>query len=369
MKLGMIMTPIHAAGRDTHAGLLQDVEMAVQADALGYDEFWIAEHYSALRTPVNCPFTFLANLIARTKRMKLGTGVVNLPYHHPAVIAAHAALLDHLSEGRLLLGVGPGGLPSDFELFGVTDSERRAGLARETIDTILALWSQDGPYEFTGQYRDVGLREFVFPELGVGTVLKPYQTPHPPIACPAASPYSGTVRDAGRRGWSPISANFIPAYSVRSHWQVYAEGCAEVGRAPDPDNWRVTRTIFVGADAAAAADYLLDPEGIFHDFFDYVVRLFAKAKMTSLMKSDPDMPDEAVTPERVLRECAIAGDTHSVVEQILAYREEVGPFGVLLFWTVDAPRREDWEALLASSARLAGEVMPRVRERLGAPAR
>lgn len=369
MKLGMIMSPIHAAGRDTHAGLLQDVEMAVQADSLGYDEFWIAEHYSALRTPVNCPFTFLANLIARTKRIRLGTGVVNLPYHHPAAVAAHAALLDHLSEGRLLLGVGPGGLPSDFELFGVTDNERRAGLAREAIDTILALWSQDGPYDVAGRYWNVRLREFVFPELGVGTVLKPYQMPHPPIACPAASPYSGSVRDAGRRGWSPISANFIPAYSVRSHWQVYAEGCAEAGRAPDPDNWRVARTLFVGADPAAATDYLMDPEGIFHDFFDYVVRLFAKARMTHLLKSDPDMPDEAVTPERVLRECAIAGDTHSVVEQILAYREEVGPFGALLFWTVDAPRREDWKALLASSASLAGEVMPQVRERLGAPAR
>ena len=198
--------------------------------------------------------------------------------------------------------------------------------------------------------------------------MKPYQRPHPPIACPAASPYSDSVRYAGTRGWSPISANFIPAFAVRSHWQVYAEGCVEAGRTPDPDNWRVTRTIFVGDDTAAAKDYLLDPEGIFYDFFDYVVRLFGKAKMTWLMKSDPEMPDDAVTTERVLGETAIAGDTASVVEQILNYREEVGPFGTLLFWTVDAPLREDWETLLASSARLASEVMPRVRERLGAPA-
>ena len=365
MKLGMIMTPIHTAGRDTHAGLLQDVEMAVRADSLGFEEFWIAEHYSALRTPVNCPFTFLANLIARTKRIKLGTGMVNLPYHHPVVVAAHAALLDHLSEGRLLLGVSPGGLPSDFELFGVTDTERRTAMAREAIDTILALWTQDGPYEIAGTHWDIGLKDFVFPELGVGTVLKPYQKPHPPIACPAMSPFSDSVRYAGTRGWSPISANFIPAYAVRSHWQVYAEGCAAAGREPDPENWRVTRTIFVGTDDAAAKDYLLDPDGIFHSFFDYVVRLFGKAGMTSIMKSDPTMPDDAVTTERVLRETAIAGDTASVVEQILDYREEVGTFGALLFWTVDAPRPEDWEKLLASVTLLANEVMPRVRARLG----
>ena len=81
----------------------------------------------------------------------------------------------------------------------------------------------------------------VLEEFGVGVTVKPYQKPHPPIALPAISPYSGSMKVAGQRGWIPISSNIIPTYSVASHWQKYLEGCEEANRPADPEIWRVGR--------------------------------------------------------------------------------------------------------------------------------
>ena len=197
MKLGMFMMPVNDHRRDTHTVLKEDVEIAVACDRLGFDEFWIGEHYTTLSEPVTCPFMFLSNLIARTERMKLGTGVVNLPQRHPVQTAAHAALLDHLSDGRLILGVSPGGLVSDFEMFGVTDLQVRREMAGEAIETVLKLWSTDPPYDIRGKYWTLRLEDYHWPDLGVGAMIKPYQKPHPPLVASAMSPDSGGVRSRG----------------------------------------------------------------------------------------------------------------------------------------------------------------------------
>ena len=83
MRLGMFMMSLHDPARDNHEVLLEDVEIAAYCDELGFDEFWIGEHYTASSEPVPAPMIFIANLLARTKHMKLGTGVVNLPQCHP----------------------------------------------------------------------------------------------------------------------------------------------------------------------------------------------------------------------------------------------------------------------------------------------
>ena len=201
MKLGMFMMPVNDHRRDTHTVLKEDVEIAVACDRLGFDEFWIGEHYTTLSEPVTCPFMFLSNLIARTERMKLGTGVVNLPQRHPVQTAAHAALLDHLSDGRLILGVSPGGLVSDFEMFGVTDLQVRREMAGEAVETVLKLWSTEPPYDIRGKYWTLRLEDYHWPDLGVGAMIKPYQKPHPPLVASAMSPDSGGVRSAAARGW------------------------------------------------------------------------------------------------------------------------------------------------------------------------
>ena len=121
MKLGYFMMPLHDPTKDYHQALAEDTEAIILADQLGFEEAWVGEHFTSAAEPITSPLLFMATLIARTQRIKFGTGVLCLPQYHPAVVAGYAAMFDHLSEGRFIMGIGPGGLPSDFELFGVMD--------------------------------------------------------------------------------------------------------------------------------------------------------------------------------------------------------------------------------------------------------
>ena len=365
MKLGMFMMPVNDHRRDTHTVLKEDVEIAVACDRLGFDEFWVGEHYTTLSEPVTCPFMFLSNLIARTARMRLGTGVVNLPQRHPVQTAAHAALLDHLSDGRLILGVSPGGLVSDFEMFGVTDPQIRREMASESIEMVLKLWSSEPPYDIGGKYWTLRLEDYHWPDLGVGTMIKPYQKPHPPLVASAMSPNSGSVRAAAQRGWGVISANFVPVSTIKSHWESFAAGCAQSGREPAPADWRLARSIFVAADDAEAKAYVRDPEGPFAHYYGYLVALIKRAAFHAIMKSGPEMADEEVTPDYACANFAIAGDPASVTAQLLALREEVGPFGTILMTATDCLNDAHKAVLLASMRAMAEEVMPRLGRALG----
>ncbi|MBL8700413.1 MAG: LLM class flavin-dependent oxidoreductase [Alphaproteobacteria bacterium] len=355
MTLGLFMMPYHDPRRDVHRALLDDVDTAVHADQVGFDEFWVGEHYSAPSEPITSPFIFLANLIARTKRIRLCTGVINLPNQHPAVVAAHAALLDHLAQGRFTFGISTGGLPSDFELFKRTDGAERASMMVESADMIARLWASDGPYELHGKHWDISLKDFVVPELGVGAILKPHQRPHPPMAVSAASPSSGSVRLAGARGWQFISAHFCTRASIKSHWAAYLAGCESAGRRPDPSAWRVARVIHVARDDAEARAYVEDPAGPYYDFWRYLLGLLRRAGQIGMLKTDKTLPDDAITPEYALREFAIYGSPARVAERLQSLRDEVGPFtGVVALAIEFGDRRR----VLDSLSLLASEVRP-----------
>ena len=133
MKLGYFMMPLHDPKKDYHQALAEDTDAIILADQLGFEEAWVGEHFTSAAEPITSPLLFMATLIARTQQIKFGTGVLCLPQYHPAVVAGYAAMFDHLSEGRFIMGIGPGGLPSDFELFGVMDLDRNAMM----VDLIL----------------------------------------------------------------------------------------------------------------------------------------------------------------------------------------------------------------------------------------
>src|SRR5579875_1201603 len=124
MQLGLFMMPLHDPSRDYSAVLREDREAVLLAEQLGFAEAWVGEHYAAATEPITDPLQFMATLIPETKSIKFGTGVLNLPQHHPAQVAGNVALFDHLSDGRYIMGVGPGGLGSDFELFQTFDKNR-----------------------------------------------------------------------------------------------------------------------------------------------------------------------------------------------------------------------------------------------------
>ena len=190
MELGMLMMPLHRPERPFLTVLREDQDAIILADELGFAEVYVGEHYSNKPEQITSPFIFLATLIERTKRIKLGTGVINLPQQHPAIVAAHAAMFDQLAQGRFIFGIGPGGSPGDFEMFKLNNPPDRPKMMQESIETILKIWTQEPPYEFPGGYWDFQIKDAYRSDLGVGVMARPYQTPHPPIAVSIMSPRS-----------------------------------------------------------------------------------------------------------------------------------------------------------------------------------
>src|ERR1700691_2593763 len=133
MRLGMFMMPVHPPTRAFADTLAEDEEKSLYADKLGVDEMWLGEHFSASTEPIPSPLMFMASLLPRTKNLSFGTAVICLPNHHPVKVAAEVAQFDHMSRGRFMLGIGAGGLLSDFELFGNSDRGVRTRKAMEWI--------------------------------------------------------------------------------------------------------------------------------------------------------------------------------------------------------------------------------------------
>lgn len=357
MKLGTFAMPLHPATRPLVDIIAENTEKIILADKLGFDEAWIGEHISCVTEPISAPMMFLASLIPQTKNIKFATGVIALPNHHPALVAAEASLFDHLSKGRFIFGVGPGGLASDMELFGNLDGDVRNERMAESMSTILKIWSQDPPYDIPGKHWPIKLTEMLIPELGVGQMGKPFQKPHPPIALSSMSPGSGSVSYAAKQGWIPVTANFSPESTVISHWQKYVEGCNAAGREPTGKDWTVARNILIAESDAQAEDWLLDPKGSNIYYFDYLWEVLKRANYTIVAKPDINMKDEDVTVEAIVKASVIYGSSKTVAEKIINLRERSGPFGTLLMAGLDGSG-DNLERERQSMTRLAKEVLP-----------
>jgi alkanesulfonate monooxygenase SsuD/methylene tetrahydromethanopterin reductase-like flavin-dependent oxidoreductase (luciferase family) len=266
-------------------------------------------------------------------------------------------MLDHILKGRFILGISPGGLMSDAEVFGNYQKDRNA-IFLESINMVLEIWKGEAPYNLSGQFFNVSTGKTMIPEIGQGSILKPYQKPHPPIVVTAVAPHSKGVTEAAKRGWTPISANFLLPEWVKSHWPKYVEGREAVGAKANASEWRVAKSIFVADDDKVAARYAHSAEGPYHFYFRQLVRkLVGFGGRSNLFKTDQSQPDSEITPDTVTKKLVIAGSVNSVVDQILAFREQVGDFGTLLYPC------HDWQdpALGRRSMQLMAEqVMPRV---------
>src|SRR5579872_6941417 len=244
MKLGYFTMPLHPPTRNYTETLKEDREAIVLADKLGFAEAFVGEHVTDRAETITSCLVFIASLIGETRRIKLGSGTINLPNAHPAAVAAQVAMIDHLLEGRFLLGISPGGLRSDAEAFGNLDADRTAMFV-EAIDMVLKLWATDPPYKLEGKFWRVTTERTLDKEIGQGVIVKPYQKPHPPIVVTAVAPFSKGVTAAAERGWTPISANFLQPPWVASHWPKYEEGCKNARRVADRRDWRVAKSVFV----------------------------------------------------------------------------------------------------------------------------
>ena len=356
MKLGYFTMPLHAVGRDWRQTLAEDREAVLFAEQLGFEEAFIGEHITDLAETITSCLIFIATLARETKRIKLGSGTVNMANRHPATTAAEIAMVDTLLEGRFILGVGPGGLPSDAEMMQTMDEDRNA-IFVEAMDHMIALWTQDPPYRLQGKRWRLSTERTWTADLGMGGMLRPFQTPHPPIVVTAILPASNGIAAAAARGWTPISANFVHPWVIKTHWPKYAEGCARAARLALPEDWRVAKSIFVGDDAASVRRMTRDPGNPFAYYFRNLQRKAQRTRGNAFFKHDPAVPDEALTDDYLVSQLLIAGTANEVADKLLAFREQIGPFGTLLYCGHDWA---DARVMRRSMELMAEKVLPQL---------
>ena len=256
MRLGYFTMPVHPLGRDWSQTLREDREAIILADKLGFYDAFVGEHLTDACENITNSMMFQATLIHDTKTIKLATGTANLAQMHPVVIAVNAAMFDHLSQGRFVMGISAGALTSDSEAIGILDLDRNKIFA-EAIDVILAVWERNPPYDidFPDNRFKVTFARTAALELGVGMLAKPFQKPRPEIVGTVVAPFSPGVVLMGKRDFHPLSANFLLPKHLKSHWTNYTKGKAEVGQKANVNDWRVARTIFVADDDKTALRY------------------------------------------------------------------------------------------------------------------
>src|SRR5258708_35304830 len=174
MKLGTFMMPVHPPSRQPWQTLTEDRAAILLAERLGFCEAFVGEHVTDLAENVTSCLMFLASLAHQTKTIALGSGTINMPNAHPATIAAQVAMLDHLLKGRFIMGISPGGLMSDAELFGNYKKDRNA-IFLESINMVLDIWNGEPPYNLQGQFFNVTTQNTQIPEIAQGAIIKPYQ--------------------------------------------------------------------------------------------------------------------------------------------------------------------------------------------------
>ena len=337
-RFGVFLAPFHPVGQNPTLALERDLELLQHLDRLGFDEAWIGEHHSAGYEIIASPEVFIATAAERTKHLRLGTGVSSLPYHHPLVLADRMVLLDHLTRGRVMLGVGPGALPSDAFMMGI-EVARQRDMMEESLEAILALLRSDEPVTRETDWfslRDARLQ------------LRPYQRPHFEVAVAAQVSPAGP-RAAGRFGCSLLSigATSMGGFDALGyHWGVMEERAAEFGTDVDRRRWRLVGPMHLAETREQAARDVAFGLDRWVDYFQRVAAL-------------PLAPDAAGHDDLVEAingsGFAVVGTPDDAIAQVRRLVERSGGFGTYL---VMAHEWADREATLRSYELFARHVMP-----------
>lgn len=352
LSFGMFLMPVHDPRKPLAQCYDEDLELAQRCEQLGFADFWVGEHHSSTYENIVMPEIFIAKAFGMTDSMRFGPAPVCLQYHHPAQVAGRLAFLDHLSHGRLNICFGPGAIPSDMELFGVTPQESGARVS-EAIEMILDIWSGAPPYRIDGQFWNVTLQDSIDPEMGLGTLHRPLQQPHPPIFVPSITRGSVGVRKAAGRGFRLISHHMVSEDTLRDHWQTYCDGASAAGRSADPADWCVSRNVFV-ADSTEEARRLARSNSLGR-CIEYILELTRRGPGVDMWKRSPAMSDAECGLDYFMDEVVIAGDPPTVTRQINDLRARIGDFGTLVLVAHDWDDKQRW----ARSLELFGsEVMP-----------
>jgi len=262
MRFGVFLAPFNPVGQHPTIALEKDLELIEWMDRWNFDEAWIGEHHSGGYEIIASPEVFIGVASQRTRRIRLGTGVLSLPYHHPYMLAERMVLLDHLTRGRAMFGVGPGQLTSDAAMLGIDPNQQRRMMA-ESLDAIMALLRGDGPVTMeTDWFRMIEARLH----------LRPYSHPHMEMAVAASISPAGPSA-AGKHGLGLLSiASWSPAgFDVLGdHWEIVEEQAAAHGSTVDRRQWRMMGPMHLARSEAEARKHV---ESGFLRIFDYLAHL------------------------------------------------------------------------------------------------
>ena len=231
LRFGVFLAPFHKPGVNPTLALQNDLDLISWLDQCGYDEAWFGEHHSAGSEISASPEIFIAVAAERTRHIRLGTGVISLSYHNPLWVAERIVLLDHLTRGRVMFGAGPGSLPTDGAMIGLSQAQTR-GLLEESLDIIMRLLQTEEPVTYRNDRWD--LRE-------ARLHLRPYSDPLFDVAVAAVASPTG-AKLAGRHGTGLLSIGATMAAgfdALALHWGVLEEEAKAQGKTVDRSKWRL----------------------------------------------------------------------------------------------------------------------------------
>jgi len=321
MKFGIFLAPFHQLGEDPTLALERDLELIQWLDYLGFDEAWVGEHHSAGWELITSPEVFIGIAAERTRHIKLGTGVVSLPYHHPLMLADRMVLLDHLTRGRVMLGVGPGALVTDALMLGIEPNQLRPRM-EEAMGIIVRLLTETEPITYQGEW---------FEMHNARLHLRPYTQPHMPLAVAAAGSPAGMVL-AGKFGLGVLSVA-IPRgeESLRDFWGIAEQTAAEHGKTVSRDEWRLVIHVHLAETREQALAEVRTRSGTYwRDYFEDTVgfpRPFESSK-------------DQIVDGMVERHTWCIGTPDDLIATIHHLDERSGGFGGILTTGVDWATRE-----------------------------
>jgi alkanesulfonate monooxygenase SsuD/methylene tetrahydromethanopterin reductase-like flavin-dependent oxidoreductase (luciferase family) len=352
MKLGAFLMPSHPPERSLGDSFRWDLDHLQHLDRIGFREAWIGEHYTVPWEPNPSPDLLIAQALLKTEQIILAPGAHLLPYHHPVELAHRVAFLDHIAQGRYMLGVGIGAIPTDQMMFGVDgEAGENRRMTAEALEIMLKIWTE-GPCDYEGEFWSMGDPGKDHPYLRYH--IEPFQKPHPPIGIAGLSSGSETLKLAGEKGFLPLSLALNPVHTA-THWDSVMEGAARSGRTPDRSEWRLTREVYI-AETDERARELARDGAMGRCWREYLLPFYLENGMGPHLKSDPDMPDSEITVDYLIENAWFVGSPDTVTAKLEKLQAETGGFGGMLVMIYDfSNEQSEWERSLQL---LVDEVMP-----------
>jgi limonene 1,2-monooxygenase len=230
LRTGVFLAPFHALDENPTLALDRDMELVEHLDRLNYHEAWIGEHHSGGFEIISCPEMFIAAAAVKTRNIRLGTGVVSLPYHNPFTLASRMMQLDHMTRGRAMFGVGPGSLIYDAEKIGLKAADQRRRLG-ESLECLMELMQGNMVTRKTDWFNLIEAK----------LQLRPYSQPMMEMAVASSRSPVG-AQQSGKHGIGMISIGGTSDEALAAHaanWGIHEDAAKAEGRTPNRSKWRI----------------------------------------------------------------------------------------------------------------------------------